>query len=196
MPCRNKNILLVSYFGIFFGTIITYFLWRGVEGGGGPTIKSILAKCIERTWEQCFIRQQTDSVCHNNTDEDTCEQISMNIFQTPCMWHTPTLTHVYGSCGCLHIDYEQELMIFTVVGIYWHMCGTKHNIFETYLERRWGGWWAEKGQHCQILCQTNEKENIHRVKSVKGGVDRSLCTWSIFTEHKWIGFRECLIILH
>lgn len=30
--------------------LITYFLWRGVEGGGGPTIKSILPKYIEKKW--------------------------------------------------------------------------------------------------------------------------------------------------
>lgn len=34
------------------------FLWRGVDGGGGPTIISILAKHTEKIWVYCTLKQR------------------------------------------------------------------------------------------------------------------------------------------
>lgn len=48
--------------GKAIGELITYFLWRGVEGGGGPTIKSILAKHTERTWIPSIIKQHMGTI--------------------------------------------------------------------------------------------------------------------------------------
>lgn len=66
--------------------LITYFLWRGVEGGGGPTIKSILPKYIEKKWGKASWSNTwiPNTVLHREPRTNKWEYI-------PCphlSWHT------------------------------------------------------------------------------------------------------------
>lgn len=80
--------------------LITYFLWRGVEGGGGPTIKSILPKYIEKKWGKASWSNTwiAITVLHREPRTNKWEYIPCHIWHdiqamVICCWN------IFNMCG-------------------------------------------------------------------------------------------------
>lgn len=105
------------------GELITYFLWRGVEGGGGPTIKSILAKYTERTWIPSIIKQHMETnPCTPARTIDNGRIYSIHVCSQQVLW-TVYYVYMYDSDG---------FRCWNILVYVWML---HHNIYDAYLKR-------------------------------------------------------------